>query len=247
MANHSIKHLAASLLAASALLSAHASSLYWDALLTGSNAGGGTGTWNLSANANWYNGTADIQWTDSSALGTDSAIFPGTAGTVTLNTSLSASNLQFTTTGYTLTGSGTVTDGPGGIDASALTSGTTTVGVNLALPALQRQWQVGSGGTLAINGAVTRSVGATVDFSSVGVTSTTLANDANGIIDGWATTGNYVTSATTGDFLSVSNGNIIICTNYLPVSPAGSTTLSATVANSNLVSGALNGATKSAR
>ena len=66
----------------------------------------------------------DINWLDNSAAGTNSAIFCGTAGTVTLNTSLSASNLQFTTTGYTVTGSGTLTLGAGGIDASALGSGT---------------------------------------------------------------------------------------------------------------------------
>ena len=70
---------------------------------------------------------------DNSADGTNSAIFGSTAGTVTLNSTLSASNLQFTATGYTVSGSGTLTLGAGGIDASALGSGTTTIGDALSL------------------------------------------------------------------------------------------------------------------
>ena len=119
---------------------------------------------------------------DTSATGFETAIFGGTAGTVALGTSLSASNLQFTTPAYTLSGAGTLTLG-GGINASALNSGTTTISTPLALPATQQLWQVGSGATLAVNSALTRSVGASVDFTTSGVTTTSssLANDATGI------------------------------------------------------------------
>src|SRR5208337_3550988 len=102
-----------------------------------------------------------------------------TAGTVTLGSSLSASNLQFTTTGYTLSGAATLTLGAGGIDASALSSGSTTIFTPLLLSSGQQLWQAGSGSTLAVNGAITRNTGVTVDFSSSGVTSPTLT-DVNG-------------------------------------------------------------------
>ena len=228
------------LLAAGPAVTHAQTTLTWDPGLSGGS--GGTGTWNLTT-ANWYNGTADVKWTDTSAIGTIPAVFAGTAGTVTLNTSLSASNLLFNTSGYNLSGSGPLKLGAGGINASSLTSGATTIGIALSLPAVQQPWQVGSGSTLAINGSVSRTPGAGVDFTSSGITTTSLANDAGGIIDGWATTGNYLSSQTTGDFLSVSDGNIVICTNYLDVSSSGNTTLTTgTIAGQNLVSGALNGA-----
>src|SRR6185312_16900025 len=119
------KILAGGLFAATGMISAHADVLTWDPLFGGGT--GGTGTWNLNSTANWWNGAADVKWSDNSTIGTNSAIFSGSAGTVTLNTSLSASNLQFTTTGYTVSGLGTLTLN-GGFDASQLSSGTTTIG-----------------------------------------------------------------------------------------------------------------------
>ncbi len=237
------KWLTTGLFAAVGICAAPADSLTWDPALTGGS--GGNGTWDFNTTANWYNtATAlDEKWADNSLYGTNSAIFGGVAGVVTLNSSLTTSNLQFTTAGYTLFGTGVLTLGAGGIDGSVLASGTTTVSNALLLTSAQRQVQAGAGSTLAINGTVTRNAGAGVDFTSTGITSTTLTNDGAGIIDGWATTGNYVSSTTTGDFLTVSNGSIITCTNYLPVSAAASSSPSlASIAGQNLVSGALNGA-----
>jgi len=145
---------------------ARADSLFWDPLLNGG--GGGTGVWNFNNTANWWNGASDVKWTDNSASGTNSAIFGGTAGTVTLNSSLTASNLQFTAPGYTLSGAGALTLGPGGIDNSQVGTGTTTIGVPLSLVG-QQQWLSGSGAALAVNGTVTRTPGAAIDFSATGV------------------------------------------------------------------------------
>jgi hypothetical protein len=75
-------------------------------------------------------------------------------------------------------------------------------------------WQVG-GGTLAINSAVTRSTGAAVDFSASGVTSSTLANDAGGIIGGWATVNGV--SGSGGDWAAVSGGNVSAYSGYTAV------------------------------
>jgi len=189
-------------------VASHADSLTW-----GIGGAGGAGTWNLNATANWYDGTSNVQWKDNSATGTNTAIFSGAAGTVTLNTSLSAANLQFIIPGYTLSGSGTLTLGAGGIDTSALGSGTTTIGNALTLAGGQQLWQSGSGGILAVNGVITRGVGAAVDFSATGITSSTLANDAGGILGGWATVGGA--NGTGGDWAANDgSGNIITYTGY---------------------------------
>jgi autotransporter-associated beta strand protein len=130
--------------------SARATTLSWSS--TGSSTLGGTGTWDTST-ADWWNGTSAIAWTDTAGT-TDTAAFGGTAGTVTLGSSLGALGLQFTTAGYTLaTGSNTLSLGTGGIDASSLTSGTTTVSGNLSLVGAQ-SWNTGSGSTLTVSAAV---------------------------------------------------------------------------------------------
>jgi autotransporter-associated beta strand protein len=209
-------------LVAAGIITARADSLIWDPALSSGANPGGAGTWNLNTTTNWFDGISDVTWKDNSAAGTNAAIFSGaTAGAVTLNTSLSASNLQFTTSGYTLSGSGTLTLGVGGIDASSLFSGTTTIGVPLSLPSGQQSWVVGAGSTLAVNGAISRAAGATVDFSPSGVTSTTLANDSTGIIGGWATVGGA--NSTAGDWATISGGSISTYSGYTVISSTSST------------------------
>ena len=98
---------APALIAAAAVL-APAATLYWDSdtnagnnnVTTGAGLGGG-GTWNTLTTSNWWNGSAgaDQQWNDV----TDDAVFWGTAGAVTLNSSHTASSLRFKSSGYTLT------------------------------------------------------------------------------------------------------------------------------------------------
>ena len=81
--------------------SLQAAPLYWDPNATTGTAPGGTGNWDL-VDSFWYDGTADNIWPNANG---DDAFFTGTAGTVTLTTSISAGNLFFTnTTGsYVLT------------------------------------------------------------------------------------------------------------------------------------------------
>src|SRR6185437_4339218 len=168
------KTLSLTLLVAAGVSLAHANVLTWDPLAN--SGGGGTGTWNLNGNANWFNGSTDVKWLDNSAIGTNVAVFAGTAGTVSLASSLSASNLQFTAPGYTLSGASTLTLGAGGIDATTLASGVTTIGTPLSLASAQQRWYVGADSTLLINGAITRAPGAAVDFSSSGVKDPALVN-----------------------------------------------------------------------
>ncbi|MEO5716092.1 MAG: autotransporter-associated beta strand repeat-containing protein [Luteolibacter sp.] len=81
-----------------------AGSLTWDGSNTANGvADGGTGTWNANSTANWWNGASDVVWPNT---GTDNdAVFANTAGTVTISGGVTANDLTFSTTGYTLAGS----------------------------------------------------------------------------------------------------------------------------------------------
>src|SRR5438105_2220110 len=90
-----------------------AATLTWDPTFVPTAPVGGTGTWNLS-NLNWSNGASDVVWSNNL---TDIAQFGGTAGTVALNTALSAGGVKFLSPGYTISGASIFTLGSGGIDA----------------------------------------------------------------------------------------------------------------------------------
>ncbi|MGV3662348.1 MAG: beta strand repeat-containing protein [Prosthecobacter sp.] len=80
-------------------------SVYWDA--NGSTANnGGSGTWDTTTSDRFKNGssgTTYFRWIDSSAGNSHTAVFAGTAGTVSVASGgVTASGLQFDTTGYTL-------------------------------------------------------------------------------------------------------------------------------------------------
>ena len=56
---------------------------------------GGAGTWDAGT-ANWYNGSSDVVWDSGTA------VFQGTAGTVTVDGTQSAAGLTFNSNFYTL-------------------------------------------------------------------------------------------------------------------------------------------------
>ena len=90
--------------------------LYWDPNLSRSTSGGGSGTWADQSAAVWYDPAAqkDIAWCDG-----NQAVFAGGAGTVTISGSVSATLLQFLSTGYVIQ-SGTLSlTGGTGIDVEA--------------------------------------------------------------------------------------------------------------------------------
>lgn len=162
-------------IALGAFSSTRAASLSWDQ--TGSGGLGGTGTWDTTT-INWWNGASDEAWSDTTGT-TDIATFAGTPGTVTLGTNLGALGLVFNTTGYTIaTGTNTLTLGSNGIDASGLSSGTTTISGNLALGANQT-WNVGSGATLAAS-AIVSGTGFGITKSGAGTVTLQGANTYTG-------------------------------------------------------------------
>jgi len=64
----------------------------------GADGAGGSGTWDETT-ANWYDGSANVAWTDGAA-----AVFGGTGGTVAVDGLVTASSLTFNTAGYTISG-----------------------------------------------------------------------------------------------------------------------------------------------
>lgn len=128
--------------------SLRAATYSWDPSITGGTSPGGSGTWNTSL-TNWWDGTFDSAWGNTTA---DVGVFGGSAGAVSVSTALNAGTLQFLTTGYTFTGSA-ITLGAGGIDASALSSGTTSIANAIALGAGQ-SWNIGTGASLLASGII---------------------------------------------------------------------------------------------
>ncbi|EEF60583.1 autotransporter-associated beta strand repeat protein [Pedosphaera parvula Ellin514] len=127
----------------------------WDANgTTGPNPVDGSGSW-LTA-SNWWNGSANVNghWTNSPS---DSAIFgTGTAGNYTINlggNSLFASNVVFSTSGYTLT-NGTLTLSGSGTPLM-VNAGVTATLKNALTTSLASTFQVSSAGTLSLAGGAT--------------------------------------------------------------------------------------------
>jgi autotransporter-associated beta strand protein len=154
---------------------ASAANLSWDS--AGSGTLGGSGTWDTST-TNWWNGASDVAWATNTTAG-DTAVFAGAAGSpmVTLGTNINALGLQFITTGYTIALNGnTLALGTGGIDATGLTSGTTTIsgtgGVGLAG---NQTWDVGSGATLAVSSGISSSTAGTKILTVQGAGDTTIS------------------------------------------------------------------------
>lgn len=141
-----------------AFSSVHVAAISWN---------GGDGSWDDTAN--WTPNTLP-----SSA---DTAVFGGSAGTVTATNPQSVFGLQFGASGYTLAGAA-LTLGTGGIDAASLSSGTTTIGNSIIPAAGVQYWNSGAECTLAASGFPTQfgPAGGIVIFSKTGTITTTAAN-----------------------------------------------------------------------
>jgi autotransporter-associated beta strand protein len=71
--------------------------LSWDPNITGA-ASGGTGTWD-TVNLQWFDGAADVAWNNATP---DSAVFAGTAGTVSLAGPITAAALSVNSNNYVI-------------------------------------------------------------------------------------------------------------------------------------------------
>jgi fibronectin-binding autotransporter adhesin len=157
---------------------ARAEDRHWDA--NGTAVGvGGSGTWNLG-NLNWspngdgVSGPFVEPW-DNGAL--DTAIFGGTAGTVTVGVPVTVGNITFTSAGYVLNG-GTIT--LGGVSSTIQTNSGTTI-INSVLAGTSGLTKAG-GGTLQLSGINTFSGSISLLGGSVhALTDAALGNAANNI------------------------------------------------------------------
>lgn len=178
------------LLAATPML--HAATLYWDGTDTTANADGGSGTWNNTAgNTNWDTlATAGVNsiWTN----GAHSAVFGGTAGTVTLGTGVTVGGtspvaIAFNTSGYIVGGTQNLTFN---VASEINLNGTTfQSGVTFLSTSSNKALTINTGGTSSIagkintgSGAVTIGGNATLTLSSTSSTYTgqTIIGDNTG-------------------------------------------------------------------
>lgn len=169
----------------------------------------GTDTWGGNTDANW--GTA-ANWTtvggSTPPANGDSLVFgaAGSAGTSLNNDipSLMLNKLTFNSGASMFTiGGNALTLGSGGIDASALTSGTRTISAAITPAAGVQRWNVGAGATLAVGSLPTQygPAGGIVILSKTGAITTTAA-------DGWGwRSGAVAGTGLLGPGFVIDNGN----------------------------------------
>ncbi|MDR6842178.1 autotransporter-associated beta strand repeat-containing protein [Pseudoxanthomonas sacheonensis] len=177
---------------------------YWDVNTTGVG-NGGTGAWDLtssfwSPNADGVSGPY-VTW-NNAAL--DDVFFGGTAGTVTLGTPITAHNLTFNTTGYTLTGSTLTLAGT--TPTIAINSGASTIASVIAGTAGLTKT---GGGILSLTGANTFSGGIVVNAGNLSVSGdAALGNAANGITMASGTSLSSSAALSASRVVTLSAGNV---------------------------------------
>ena len=156
-----VNGLNASRLYTVAIVASGSTIYYWDPSHLDSGTGsGGAGTWDTST-ANWFNGTTDVAWTNATNA---VAVFAGaTAGTVTLNTGISANAIDLNGTGYIIQGNTlTLVGSNSGISVASGESDTigSTVGGSVGL-------YLTGGGTLALTNSNTYTPGTTISAGTL--------------------------------------------------------------------------------
>ncbi len=127
---------------------AGAAQLHWDGAASAGDPGGGAGTWNTTT-VNWdtaLTGGAGVAWTS------NDAVFSGTAGLVTMGASITASSLNFSTSGYSFALGARVLTVNGGVFSSFAGNVFSVTGTSGSL-------LIGGAGNLTAAQAVTLSSG----------------------------------------------------------------------------------------
>ncbi|MBN8458342.1 MAG: autotransporter-associated beta strand repeat-containing protein [Verrucomicrobia bacterium] len=125
--------------------------LIWDANTGTAGAQDGSGTWDATTTANWYDDSTNRTWgntTNPANLAQFGA--GGTSGTVTLSGTLNANGVYFSQSGYTLTG-GTLnlTPSAGSPFVYTTSAGTSTINSTISSAGGTQIWKAGPG-TLAL-------------------------------------------------------------------------------------------------
>jgi fibronectin-binding autotransporter adhesin len=178
----------------------------------------------------WNNGSGDFVWSSTSGSldwsgaawsnGSDALFASSGAGAVSLGTPISANSVTFTAPGYSISGGNVLTVAGGGITDNA--TGTTRISSNVVLSAAPVMTV--TAGTLALGGDLTRPAGTALVFANAGTITLntvngiavgTAVNNNNGILGGWAVTGEQFATYANGKVstyaqnYTVSGGNVL--------------------------------------
>jgi autotransporter-associated beta strand protein len=139
---------------------APAAPLTWDPL--GNNGGAGSGNWDTTAgNTNWWNGTADVPWTQSSTTastnianfnGQDAA--PGTYLVTLDSTQVAVTNLNINNSGYTFNGPNPIYIGANEF-LNVAAGKAVTFNCNMSGSGTAPCWVLGAGSTMNVAGNIT--------------------------------------------------------------------------------------------
>ena len=221
--------------------SAHAGTMYWDGgtediLTDGDGASqGGAGTWDTTI-LNWDAGASPhVAWANAN---NDTAVFAGTAGTVTLGTDITVGGLIFNdVSGYTITGSTLTFGAAGSIEANADATISSVIAGSEAIA------KTGAG-TLTLSGANTFTGGVTLSAGTLILGSNTALGGAAGTftinngtqldVSAARTTPNNNPVTINGDFTYVGTSTLNLGTGAISLGGSGSATRTITVNASTL-------------
>jgi fibronectin-binding autotransporter adhesin len=198
----------------SALMAAFASAanLNWDPGLTNTATGGGAGTWDLSG-TNWFNGSTDVAWTDTTGTASTAVFGGGAGGAVTLGANLGAAGITLNASGYTINGGGNTLKLGGAasaiVDSGPLPPGTNTINAPISLVSGSQTWTIGSGSTLIDNGTLSGSV----KITKAGVGGTLTLAGSNTGFSGGISTGPGILNINNANALGTSAGTFTITGN----------------------------------
>jgi len=196
---------------------------YWDPSNSGGTGSGGTGSWDNST-LDWFNGTSDVAWPSG-----NTANFEGMAGTVTVNAAVTADGLTFSTLGYTIAGSSTLTLG-GATPAITVPAGSNTTITGI----------IGGTAGVTVNGGILVFSGNhnTYSGSTTINSGATLSTGGEGSVSGGAANLGIVPSSTTPNNIILAGGtfsanNIITLNGNRGIQLTASSTLDVTTQQPN--------------
>ncbi len=211
---------------------APAATLHWDGgvvdiLTDGNGASQGTsGTWDTTL-LNWDGGASPhVAWNNSN---NDTAVFGGTAGTVTLGANITASGLTFNTTGYAISGN------------TLTLTGTATINTATSVSATMNSIIAGSSGLLK-SGAGTLIFSSTSNNTFTGgftISGGVVQYDSATNANAWGDAANVITF--TGNASLHNNNNAYTLARGITVNTGVTATLSGAFGESTNITGAVTG------
>jgi autotransporter-associated beta strand protein len=208
-------------------------------LIWGASGTGGSGTWDIATTANWNDGGMSSKWYDFGGLDY-AAIFPGTAGTVSLAANINVNQLTFNTTGYTLQNNTLTLNGSSPTITTASNVNATVTSVIAGSAGLTKT----GAGALVLNGANTYTGGTVINGGTISISGRSADNGGYTSLGSGAVTvnagGTLVSAddwATGNEWNSGSVGKITLNGGTWTINAAGSTVRNGLELNSGVING----------